>query len=60
MSAFLPAMPALTSTPARITWDLSGLSPNNQKRFGIYYRPGANYTFMGLESSAPGVLIQAF
>jgi len=48
---------SLTNSPARLTWDISALSPQSQASFGIHYKPEDNCTFVGVEPAMRGTLV---
>lgn len=49
---------AWTTTPARVTYSLAGLSPDVRARFGVHYNATGNYTFLGVSALPSGVLLQ--
>ena len=49
-------MSALTTTPAKVTYDISGLSVKKQNKFGIFYNEKADQTILGLLEEFQGVV----
>ncbi len=54
--AFLQGL--TNATPARLTWNIDGLSPRYQERFGIHYHEGRDMTIVGVERMLRGTLIK--
>lgn len=49
----------LTNDVSRFTFDTAGLSPEDRSHLGIYYRPGGDYTYLGIEPVPRGTVIMA-
>jgi hypothetical protein len=48
---------SLTSAPARVTFDLTGLSEALRETFGVYYDAARDVTFLGVPGKTSGSLI---
>ncbi len=53
--AFLQGL--TNATPQRLTWNIDGLSPRYQERFGIHYNETRDMTIVGIERMLRGSLI---
>jgi hypothetical protein len=48
---------AWTTSPARVTFSLTGLSVKMREQFGVHYNPMGNYTYLGVPGKPAGTVI---
>jgi hypothetical protein len=48
---------ALTTTPAKVTYDISGLSPKYQQKFGVHYDARRDRTLLGIPAVLQGTIL---